>query len=289
MDTNASFSDRLAHATPPLSPAEQRVAEYVASHRERAIMASAVELAEATATSDATVIRTARRLGFSSLNALRRALANDLQRDLTLAERLENSLERVGELGDSALTGTLAVLREALDQLESGAVAADFAAALDILCATKRVLVFGIGPSGFMAGYFAGQIHRLGGEAMALQNTGLRFADDVLNLRVGDCVIALAYDHPYPEITALFDRATELALPTILITSPSRSLPEHRAHLTLPVPRGQSDGFSLHAATMALLESLIVGYAGRNRQQGRDSLERLNRARQSLTGKLLDL
>ncbi len=284
----ASFSDRLNSTLGGLTPGERRVADYLLENREAAIIASAADLAQSIGTSDATIIRTARRLGFSGLDDLRRALASDLRRDLSLSDRLENSLDRVAGAPGSALSQTLAVVRRTLDAVEE-AIAGQFDPALEILCSARRLRIFGIGPSGHIAGYFAQQLGRLGMDAMALRQTGLQFADDLLNLQKGDAVIALAYDRPYPEVTALFDRAIALGLPVVLITSPGPLRPDHRADITLTVPRGQSDGFGIHAGTVALIEALLVGYAGLESAKVRQNLDTLNALRQSLSGDRMNL
>jgi DNA-binding MurR/RpiR family transcriptional regulator len=284
-----SFTEQLTRINTSFTPTEQRVVDYLQSNRETAIIASAAELARRADTSDATVIRTTRRLGFANLDALRRALMLDLQRDLTLAERLDNSLGRVGTTPAAVLEQTIHVLRESLNRLESIAPSQDFETVVQILCAPGRKIIFGIGPSGYLAGYFAAQLNRMGADAQALHDTGLQFADDILRIHKGDSIIALAYDRPYPEITALFDCAVDQSLRRVLITSPSPIIPDRRADITLYVDRGQSDGFSLHAATLVLIEALIVAYAGENRDAVHRNLERLNRSRQQLAGDALDL
>jgi DNA-binding MurR/RpiR family transcriptional regulator len=289
MTQPVSFADRLARANGRFTPAERKVINFLQEHRESAIIASAAKIGRSAGTSDATVIRTARQLGFSGLDALRRALAVDLRRDLTLAERLDNSLDGVEPTTDTALGQVIRIVRDSLGRLEAGSFAGAFDAALPIICRPGRKLIFGIGPSGFLAGYFVEQLGRLGADALALRNTGLQFADDLQKLRKGDAIVALAYDRPYPEITALFDRAVGLALPSILITSPSPVIPDHRADVTLRVARGQSDGFSLHAATLTLIEALIIGYAGQNRASVRRNLEALNNTRRGLAGEALHL
>jgi DNA-binding MurR/RpiR family transcriptional regulator len=289
MTQPVSFADYLARANGRFTPAERKVIDYLQNHRENAIIASAARIGRAAGTSDATVIRAARQLGFSGLDALRRALAVDLRRDLTLAERLDNSLDRVATTSGAALGQMIETVRDSTERLETGAFADAFDAALPIICRPGRKLIFGIGPSGFMAGYFVEQLGRLGADALALRNTGLQFADDLQKIRKGDAIVALAYDRPYPEITALFDRADGLALPSILITSPSPVIPDHRADVTLRVARGQSDGFSLHAATLVVIEALIIGYADGNRQSVRRNLEALNNTRQGLAGQAMHL
>jgi len=229
-----SFSRQHALHDNALSASERRVIDYLVNNREAAMIASAAELGRTIGTSDATIIRAARRLGFDGLEALRKALADDLKRDLSLSERLENSVRQVRTRADGALQQTILGLRTALDGL-AALPAEDFDAVLDLLCRAPRIRLFGIGPSGYVAGYFAAQLTRMGAEATALQQTGLLFADDLQKLRAGDGVIALAYDRPYPEVSALFDRVTELGLASVLVTSPGPVLPDHRAGLTLRV------------------------------------------------------
>jgi len=281
-----------------LTVAERRVVAFISANPERAIMASAVVLARAAKTSDATVNRMVKRLGFGGLEGMRRALAMDLRADLTLADRLSSSLADVGadvgltEAGGkpaSILAKIVAIQRAALDGMEAGIAPELFEAFLTAICGSGRKLVFGIGPSGHLAGYFAQQLVRLGAEALALGNTGLKFADDLMQLRPTDVVIALAYDRPYPEITALFDRAIALDIPRLLITAPGHLVPDPRADIVLHVPRGRSGGFGLHAATLALIEVLVVGYAERHRDTVLEALENLNGFRRSLAGESLDL
>src|SRR6266516_4271240 len=73
-DTTMSLAARLERLT---SPAERKVADYLAVAGARAAPMSAQEIAEAVGTSDATVVRTAKSLGYRSLRDLRHALADD--------------------------------------------------------------------------------------------------------------------------------------------------------------------------------------------------------------------
>jgi len=204
MHAPESLSTRVNRLKPRLSALESRVADHILAEREATIMASAAQLARTIGTSDATVIRTVRRLGFDSLDDLRRALAADLRADITLADRLSRSIDEKGTDPASNLRQVLDIQRQTLDAMDTPQTARDYEHFLAEICGHARLLVFGIGPSGHLAGYFATQMQRLGADMIALEKTGIGFADDVLRMRKGDAVIALAYDRPYPEITALF-------------------------------------------------------------------------------------
>jgi len=283
-----AFSDRVSALAGRATPAERRVIDVFMAQRERSLYASAVEIAESAQASDATVIRTARKLGYQGLEELRAALAADLRRDLTIVERMSNELSRAGEGGHSALVAAAGTLRAALNGI-TALPDAQIDRVTTMLNNAQRVHVFGIGPSAFVAGYFAAQLVRLGFDARAITQTGLQCADDLLGLAAGDAVIALAYDRPYPEVTALFDRVRTLELHSALITSAGPRTPDDGADVIFRVPRGRSGGFGLHAGTMALLEGFLIAAARSDPERARRSLEALNASRQTLSGEGMSL
>ncbi len=280
------FSERLTALQGRATEVEGRVLDYLAANRETALHASAAVIAAAVGTSDATVIRTARKLGYGNLEALRRALAEDLRQDLTLTERMANEVAQAP--GGSPLSGAVGALRASLDAIEA-LDHGNVARVVELLGAARRVHIFGIGPSGFIAGYFAAQLVRLGIDARALSRTGLQFADDLVGIVRRDTVIALAYDRPYPEVRALFDRVEELGLDSVLLTASGGRIPDPRATIKLRVPRGRPKGFGMHAGTLALIEGLLIAISAADPERTRDALDALNATRQSLSGHGMDL
>lgn len=284
--TSTGFSARLAALVKTASPAERRLLDYFANNRETALHASAAKIAAAVGTSDATVMRTTRKLGYAGLDALRQDLARDLRHDLTLTDRMANEVARAqGGSALSVATGALRVSLDAINALDT----ADIARLVDAVRTARRVHIFGIGPSGFVAGYLAAQLVRLGFEARAITRTGVQFADDLVGIGQGDVVLALAYDRPYPEVRALFDRAEALELFSTLVTSAGTGLPDARASLTMRVPRGRVEGFGMHAGTLALLEGLLIAISAADPNRAALALDGLNAARQTISGGGMDL
>ncbi|TYO84718.1 MurR/RpiR family transcriptional regulator [Oceanicella actignis] len=283
---NPPLSARIAAFAPKASPAEARVLDWLAEHRETALHASAARIAAEAGTSDATVIRTARKLGFGGLDALRTALAEDLRRDLSLTDRMAGEVVRAN--ARAPLAGAVNALRAALDAIER-IDAAQIRQVAEQIVAARRVHAFGIGPSGFVAGYMAAQLARLGIDARALTSSGLQFADDLVGVARGDVVLALAHDRLYPEVRALFDRTQALGLFSVLVTSAGDRLPDDRARVTLRAPRGRARGFGMHAGTLALLEGLLIAVAAAAPERAVAALDALNAARRSISGGGMDL
>ena len=282
--TEARFTARARAAAGRLTPAERRVALYFADHREEVLLASAAALARKADTSDATVVRTAKALGYDGLDALRRDLAEELRRDLSPAGRVARALQDVGDDPDAAFAATLDLHAEAIASLKRSVSPVQFRGAVDRLLAAGRVAIFGIGPSSAIAGYLAIQLGRFGLDPLVLADTGLLLADRLLRLRRGDLLLVMAYGRVYPELRAVFDRADELGLASILMTDSLGPAIGGRAGLVLDIPRGRADTISLHTATLAFVEALLVGVAARRPDATLQSLRDLNRLRAEVAG-----
>jgi DNA-binding MurR/RpiR family transcriptional regulator len=284
-----SLEERIAQRWGQMSPAEQRVANFFCQNREEVLIASAAALAAEAKTSDATVVRTAKALGFSGLDELRRALAQELRASLSPAERLAHTLGEVGDNPAAALQLTLDIHQRSLDSLRRSMTPELFEAAVDGVGAARRVMVFGLGPSAAIANYLVMQLVRFGMDAASLTSAGLLFADDLRRLRDGDLVVMLAYGRVYAELTALLDEVAGRALRSFLVTDTLAATLRHRVDLVLPVARGQAEMLSMHTATLGFIEALLVGVAAKRPEQTLASLKALNEARRKLAGQPMNL
>src|SRR5207248_6932345 len=91
-----TYAERVAERGDGLAPAERRVAELLVDLGPEATLLSAAALAEQLGTSDATVVRTAKALGYRGLAELRQVLVNEGV-NLTPGERLRHTLDEVSE------------------------------------------------------------------------------------------------------------------------------------------------------------------------------------------------
>jgi DNA-binding MurR/RpiR family transcriptional regulator len=279
----ASLERRLAAAGPRLPATELRVARFLREHREEALVSSALALATKLGTSDATVIRAVQALGYGGMADLRKQLAAELREVRTLAARMARTLDDVGRAPEGVLERTLQEHLRALERLRRDVGAPLFEAALARITAAERVFVFGIGPSGAMADYFALQLARIGFETASLTATGALLADGLNRLRQGDVLIALAFGRVYRELAALLARAEAAHVVTLLITDALATVMQKRVDQVLRVERGRADALSLHTATLALIEALLVGVAARRPGETLASLKRLNALRAGLS------
>lgn len=288
-DSETSFDELVASRLPDLTPAEAKVARLFLENREEVLYASVATLAAKAGTSDATVIRTARTLGFDGMEDLRRRIAEEVRRRLSPADRLTATLGQVGGDLGRALDVTLDIQAEALERLRRDLTPTLFSAAVTLLADAPQVVAFGVGPSSCIADYMALQLRRFGLHAWTATATGLLAADDLCRLREGDRLVVLAYGRIYPEVRALVEEAERLDLRRMLITDAPDAATRQRFDLVLPVARGRADMLSIHAVTLALVEALLVGVATLRPAATLASLDRLNASRAKLAGTRMDL
>jgi len=283
-NTTSSLADRLERIT---SPAERRVGEFLVRSGPRAAPMSAQEIAAATGTSDATVVRTAKTLGYPNLRALRHVLAAEID-DADMATRLRATISDSPSAHD-VLTRAVERHLQALDTLLRRVPAADFDAAASVLAAADQIWWCGTGPSAHLAGYAAFLCRRIGHSSGALTHAGTDHADELLGVRANDAIVVLAYGRVHPYVRVLLQRSAEIGLPVVLVTDTlGQKLPAPVA-VRLDAGRGTPTLFATHGPTIVLLEALVVAIAAADPDRADHALATLNQLRHSLAGKRFDV
>jgi DNA-binding MurR/RpiR family transcriptional regulator len=287
--SSPAFDERVTACWERISRAERSVARFFQAHPDEVLVASAAALAAQAGTSDATVIRTAKALGFAGMAELRRALAGELRQGLSPADRLARTLSETGDDLGRAFEVTLALHRSALEGLRRDVTPELFRAAVRAIVAARRRWIFGLGPSSAMADYFSIQLGRFGLEAQSLTQTGLLLADGLQKLGADDLLIVFAYSRVYRELAVLLDQADRRGARTMLVSDTLGARLGERVGMVLPVARGRADLFSMHTATLGLIEALLVGIASERPAATIASLDALNALRTELAGAPMDL
>lgn len=284
-----TFNDRLDACFDKISPAEKIVARFIQENREEVLIAPASSIARQAGASDATVVRTAKALGFRGLEDLRRTLAREIRDNVSPAARMARTIGEVGDDLQSALQVTLDINQAALEGLRKDISPQMFEATVSAVIQARRVFVFGIGPSSAMADYMCIGLGRLGLETISLTRTGLLLADKIQHFRPGDLLIMFAYGRVYRELAVLLDQSDLHRLPTILFSDTLGSKLHHRVTQVMPVARGKMNMLSMHTATLALIEALMVGVAMKRPKESLTNLETLNQIRAALNEQPMDL
>lgn len=270
-----SVRDRISALRKTLTTSEQKVAQALLSHPEPFLL-SISELAQRAAVAEATVVRFYRRLGFSSYQEMKVALAQEAAQDISAAVYEEI------EPGDSPAEILEKVTEQSVDSLRTTKALVDreaFARAANWVAGAERLFFIGVGASGAIAQDAAHKFLRLGGTCIALTDSHLQ-AIAAAHLRSGDVVVAISHSGESVEILDAVRLAKEHTDKLIAITGYANSSLCHLVPTALVTAaretRYRSDAMTSRLAQLVLIDALYVVTVCR---KGRTAIDAINLSR----------
>jgi DNA-binding MurR/RpiR family transcriptional regulator len=279
---NATLSERLAAREDQLSRAEQSVARYMAENPQEVAFASAEELGQLTGTSDATVIRTVKALGYAGLPTLKRSLQASLREHLTPAGRLTHRLESFEADGEHLLDLVIGEQIRLLEAARRTILHEEFAAAVAALQEANHILVAAIGMHGRLAEHFTTRLVRQGRDARSTFASGFLLADALVSLQSGDVVLLICSGQVKPEDEVVIEHAGKVGAKIILITDTLREALGDRIDVTLCAEASQRERISFITVTLTIMEAIVLALAAEDRPRASESMERLVEIRDRL-------
>jgi DNA-binding MurR/RpiR family transcriptional regulator/CubicO group peptidase (beta-lactamase class C family) len=270
---------RVRAELPFMRPAEQRVALAVLEDPAGVAQRSIAALAGHCRTSSATVLRFCRAVGYAHYPDLRLDLARETGR--------EAAGSGPGPLptGDISQTDTLAEIVAKIAWSDARAIE-DTAATLDVatldraigaVTAARRVEIYGIGASGFVAQDLHQKLHRIGIASSVWPDPHAALTSAAL---LGPDDVAIAISHTGTTIDTIEAlRVAEVGgATTIAITNFGESpLAGHATHVLTTAAREttfRSGAMASRIAQLAVVDCLFVGVAQRSYERTLSALER---------------
>jgi DNA-binding MurR/RpiR family transcriptional regulator len=242
---------------PSLTPAARAIARIILDDPGLVVRSTITEFSALSGTSEATVVRTARVLGFSGYSQLRFALAAAVAKeqarqperlvpgDLAPDDPLTDVITKVARSEAEALADTAAQL----DPARLGEVVAAIAAA-------RRVDVYGVGASGLVAADMSQKLLRIGLSSHPFADAHLAITSAAL-LRPGDVAVAVSCSGETPDVLVPARTAAEAGAVVVCVTNNPRSSLAELAHHTL-VSAGRETAFRPGALASRISQLLIV-------------------------------
>ncbi|WP_017592064.1 MurR/RpiR family transcriptional regulator [Nocardiopsis potens] len=241
-----------------LSPAERSVCRLLTSYpAEQLLYSSAQELGAASGTSNASVIRTLRRLGYTGLPALKQEVAAPLSSSVAPEVRLRERIERIG--GDLAGIWDR-VADEARERIEHARAASspdDLKRAVELLAGAREAAAYGVGSSGIAADHLALRLNRVGVRSRAIGSSGFRLADDLLRIGRGDVLVVFAPGRLLPEVEVLLERARAVGAGSVLVSEDLAEELGDRVDVVLTAPHTPT-GMTAEALTGIVIADALV-------------------------------
>ncbi len=267
---------RIRSLLPSLAPAERRVAERVLADPASVAASTISALAHECGTSETTVIRFCRAVGFTGYPALRLALAAEGGRSHgTDARELGGDIVADDDL--DAVVAKIAyadarAVEETADQLDVAALHD----VIDALVAAPRVDVYGVGASGFVALDLQQKLHRIGRVGFAWPDPHMALTSAAL-LTPGDVAVAISHSGATQDTLDALALARRNGATTVAITNFPRSpLAELGDHVLTTAAREttfRSGATASRLAQLTVVDCVFVGLAQRTYETSQRALE----------------
>ncbi|MBJ3814915.1 MurR/RpiR family transcriptional regulator [Shimwellia pseudoproteus] len=259
-----------------LSPGLQAVLRYIHQQRDVVLECTALEIAAAVNTSDATVVRAVQALGFAGLRDLKQTMARWFDPVMTSEEKMTSTVQSLSCDVSSGIDFVLEGHKRACDILSGPENRQAIARAVSLLVEARQILVFGIGASGILADYSARLFSRIGIPAVSLNRTGLGLAEQLLAMQRGDVLLMMAQKSAHKEGVTTLHEASRLGVLVILLTNAVDSRFAGEADVVIAVPRGGEKGkLPLHGTVLVCLEMLVLSVASATTARTLKSMKRI--------------
>ncbi|GGM65430.1 RpiR family transcriptional regulator [Longimycelium tulufanense] len=267
---------RIRSLLPGLARAEQRVAKVVLSDPASVAHRSITEVAEEAGTSETTVTRFCKAIGVGGYPELRIALAADTARSAARADRdLGSDIEPGDDLnrvvGKVAFADARAV-EETAGQLDVTVLDR----VVRVVAEARRVDVYGVGASAFVALDLQQKLHRIGLTCFAWNDTHIALTSAAV-LRPGDVAVGISHTGSTAETVEALRVARERGATTVALTNFPRSpISEVADHVLTTAAREttfRSGAMASRIAQLTVIDCLFIGVAQKHLDTARAALE----------------
>ena len=277
----------IRSALPSLSDAERRVAEQILSNPREVVAHNIAALAVDASTSEATVVRFSKKIGFSGYPHLRIALASELGRseaegrgdgmaisDIEPDDSLNDITAKVGALDAQAINDTIAHLNIAI----LGEIA-------EAVAGATRIEIYGIGASGLVAVDLEQKLRRIGLPAAA-STDGHAALTSAAVLPKTAVAIGISHSGATLDVVDPLTLARSRGATTVAITNFSPSALTQVAGLVLTTAAQESalraGAMSSRSAQLTVIDCIYLAVAQRNYD---DTVEALSLTSDAVRGR----
>ncbi|MCX4763054.1 MurR/RpiR family transcriptional regulator [Streptomyces sp. NBC_01275] len=263
----AALAAKVRTLSPSMTRSMRRVAEAVAGDPAGCAALTVTGLAERTGTSEATVVRTARLLGYAGYRDLRLALAGlaahqqsgrapALTTDIAVDDTLAHVVAKLAYDEQQTLADTAAGLDTG--QLDAAVTAA---------AAARRIDVYGVGASGLVAQDLTQKLLRIGRIAHAHSDPHLAVTNAV-QLQAGDVAVAITHSGSTGDVIEPLRVAFEQGATTVAITGrPDSPVTQYADHVLTTSTARESElrpaAMSSRTSQLLVVDCLFLGVVQR--------------------------
>lgn len=268
---------RVRERLPHLSEAERRICRQMLQNPRQIILGSVVELAEKSRTSEATVVRLCRKLGYSGFAEFKIVLSQDLVTPLENIHEDVSADDDVETLVKKVTRSNVQALHDTLQVLDVRAVER----AIDLLDRAVRITCYGMGGSGALALDAQHKLLRTGKPCAAYTDKHLQLITASL-LTSADAVLAISHSGSNRDLLEVCEVVRRAGARIVAVThfgaSPLTRLADVSLFTSSRETLYRHESLSSRIATLNVVDILYVGLSLRHHRGTVANLKRIRQA-----------
>lgn len=249
---------KITDAWDSMSKAERSVCSFLlTSSPEHLLYSSAAALGQDSGTSNATVVRTFQKLGYSGLSELKRELAVPFTSSVAPEERLKQRISHIGDTMGSKAKRVWTEAEELIELTRDTLSIDDLSSAIDIMARASKTYTYGIGLSSVAALHLAMRLRRIGMSVNHLHDDGFLLADRLLEMRAEDVLVLFVPGRLTTAVEMLVEHARAVGCRIVLFTDELIAPLGARVDTAIQVPRTPT-GLSDENFLVLLVSDIVI-------------------------------
>jgi DNA-binding MurR/RpiR family transcriptional regulator len=255
-----AYLARIESSEPYFTKAEKKIAKYVLGNAEEIIRLSITELSEITKTSDSSIIRFCRKLGYKGYHEMKLDIAQSmtsptrqLHEDISEHDSIREIKDKIFSSASMTIMDTLSVLED--DQLEK---------AVNAITKARRIMFFGSGASAMVAMDAQHKFLKIGIPVMTYIDNHMQLMGASM-LNEQDVAIAISHSGANKDVIDAINLCKEAGTTVIAITNFSKSPLTKKADINLftssKETKFRTDATASRIAQLTIIDVLITGLA----------------------------
>lgn len=248
-----------------LPPRLIQVAEFALENPDEIALGTAASIAAQASVQPSTLIRFAKRLGYSGFTDLQGVFRSELRSNWPdYRERLAR-VQATREAGGPhpLLSGFAESAMVSLERLLARDSEDDVGRAADILAKAKVIYLLGMRRAFPVTTYLAYALSKLGVRAVLADNIAALGPEQVTEAGTQDALIAISFSPYTPMTVDLTERLADRGVPVIALTDSPFSPIAPKATIVFEIPEADYAGFRSLSATLCVAMALAVATAAK--------------------------
>ncbi|MFC7062374.1 MurR/RpiR family transcriptional regulator [Halobacillus seohaensis] len=277
VNKNPGFSTRISAAFVKLRGSERKIVEFIEKHQDEIIHLSITEVAERSGTSESSVVRLCKRLGYKGFQDLKINLAREVIKP-------EKQIHEVIEKDDDVILIKRKIFQSNIQALYDSLEVCDneeLIRAVDAISKAEFIEFYGSGGSGTVALDAQHKLLKLGIKTFAYNDSTLQsMSASVLNER--DVVIAISHTGSSKEVLNAIKLAKDAGATVICITNSSKSPITKVSDIVLQTASKETlfrtDAISSRIAQLTIIDILVASIANNKYEYYLNNLQKTRKS-----------